>query len=139
MSLARVNDKRIDETTHCVPNAVLTAVHKVTLCRPGPHHRSFVLIGFRSRTTVGGQPPALPARSEDPPVTRVLAGRGQPEHPDRPDAVGPLRIAGVAGVKVDGEAEQPVARRALDLTRHEPPTWRPDVQLIPDGRSGRAL
>ena len=28
MSLARVNYKRIDETTHCVPNAVLTAVHK---------------------------------------------------------------------------------------------------------------
>src|SRR3954452_25268158 len=79
--------------------------------------------------TIPCQPRAFPAPFRGSPVTPVLAGRGQSERPDRPDAVGLPRIVGVAGVQVDGEAEQPVALRALDLTRHEPPATPPDVQL----------
>src|SRR5436190_1161220 len=83
----------------------------------------------RFSETIPCQPRAFPARFGNHRSPPVLAGRGQSERPDRPDAVGLPRIVGVAGVQVDGQAEQPVALRALDLTRHEPPATPPDVQL----------
>jgi len=49
----------------------------------------------------------------------LLSVRRQPQHPDRPDTIGLLRVFGVAGVKVDGECVESVALGSLSLTRHE--------------------